>query len=115
MAIVKFNVHEDFINELKQNYPDPLTCLPHERPILRITGLMRTVQGIIRHLYLVATMKDPRGDILKLEAYCGDIWGFGEKDKKTRDRYDEIHAHLDQLCEEKGLIIRSGILEEGNV
>jgi len=106
MAIVKFNVTDEFIDELKK-------CRL-EAPIVRLTNLYKPIPnlGPIRALLVVATTKASNGDIIRLERYCGQIWDIETQDKDTLARADEIHNKIENACEGLGIEVRAGIIEE---
>lgn len=112
MVRVKFNDHKDFIEELQKEYSAGLNpCL--QAPILRITGQKSGRYGPIRHIYVCATIENPRGDILRLERYCGHEAGRPHADDKAKKIYDDIRAELVSIATGLGLEVRSGVIEGG--
>lgn len=116
MTTVKFSSELELIDELKEEFGllQGTISLPHERPILRLSGLLKSIPKLapIRQLFVVATMKDTRGNILRLERYCGDVWGLEPEDKKAKERAGEVENTIEKTCKELGIEIRGGTFEE---
>jgi hypothetical protein len=110
MITVKFNEPDEFIQELQKDYPDRYGG----RPIIRLTGLIKNARLLpIRHLYLAASIINPRDQIVKLEKYCGDLWGSNTKsDQDSRARYDELYGMVKKAAEDLNLEVRGGVFEE---
>lgn len=107
--IVKFNSTEEFCEELRKD------AFKVDRGIVRVTNLFR-VSGLspsIRHLIVVATYS-AEGQVVKLERYCGDIWGINkEADDKVLSKAQAFHDFIISTCQELCLELRAGTLEEG--
>lgn len=107
MATVKFNVVDEFLDEIKREFegrPIP----PYT--ILRVTNLLRPIPnlGPIQSLFIVATIKI-REDIIRLEQYCGQIWGIGGQDEATLKKAEGIYDKIKKACQR--LEIRAGVYE----
>jgi hypothetical protein len=51
-------------------------------------------------------------DIVKLEYYCGDLWGDKETwEQKILDKADKAQNKVEFVCDALGLEIRAGMLE----
>ena len=105
MAIIKFNYPDEFIEEL--------TKAKLAEPIVRLTNLQRMSEKIapLRSLAVVSTTKAASGDIIRLEHYCGDLWGHEREDQKTWDRAKAAGDQITKACDELKLEVRAGILE----
>jgi len=114
MATVSVSSENELIEELRRDYADAPIKVSGKRPIIRISGLMRPIPNAvaIRRYYFVATMKDPRGDILRLERYCGDVWDIEEQDKLTYDKLDKLRKNIEEACEKLFIEVRGGVIEE---
>jgi hypothetical protein len=111
MVIVRFNDQKDFVEELEKEWAPCHKKFSDQAPIIRITGLLKNVSPFpIRNLYCCATVLNSRGQVIKLEAYCGDIWN-GPTDEKTRSKYNELRAELVSAAERLGLEVRGGVFE----
>ncbi len=107
--IVKFNDPGEFIEELKREYGQPGIAEP---VILRLTTLtsMSSMSPNIHHVSVVATFKDSRGDVVKLEKYVGDVWGLGQDDK-VWETVKKLHEFITTTSQEFGIDVRAGVLE----
>ena len=108
MATTKFNVVEEFCAEIENDAPEI------DRGIVRITDMSRgsTVSPNIRHIFAMATYS-VAGQVVRLECYCGDVWGINqETDKKVYEKAEKIRQTVAMTCENLGLQRRAGILEE---
>jgi len=104
--IVKFNAVEEFIDELKK---EKLV-----KPVVRLTYTRRANEKIapLSSLSIVATAKAADGDIIKLEHFCGSLWGIEQEDEKTQRRAEDVHRYIENHCQDLRLEVRSGIYEE---
>lgn len=107
--IIKFNYQYEFIEELKK--------VKLEQPLVRLTNLQRHSEKIapLRSLFIVSTAKTVNGDIVKLERYCGQLWGIEQEvkeDKKAWEQAESIHSQIKKACEALKLEVRAGIFEE---
>ncbi len=107
MTIIKFNFQDEYINELKK--------AKLEQPIVRLTNLQRHSEKIapLRSLFVVSTAKAANGDIIKLERYCGQLWGIEKEDERAWQKAAGIHSDIQEACLALKLEVRAGILEEG--
>lgn len=102
--MVRFNDNGEFIENLTKDRESV------DRRIVRVTTLYRqsTFAASIRHLTVVATTRIS-GELVRLEVYCGDLWGLG-KDKPILDKAEALQHILTNRCAELGLEVRSGLL-----
>ena len=107
MTLVKFSFQDEYIDELKK--------AKLEQPIVRLTNLQRHSEKIapLRHLQVISTAKAANGDIIRLERYCGQLWGIDREDKEVWERAELVHKEIKEACEALRLEIRAGIFEEG--
>jgi len=104
MAIIKFNVADEFIDELGK------CCL--EAPVVRLTNLFRAEPKLpIKNLFVIATTKASNGDIIRLEKFCGQVWGVEEQDRKTLEKAEQIHDKIQKACEQLKMEVRAGVIE----
>lgn len=77
MATVKFNDIEEFCAEMEKDASDI------ERRIVRTTTMTRTssLSPNIRHIIALATYSVD-GQVIRLESYCGDLWGVNQDQDK---------------------------------
>jgi hypothetical protein len=61
--------------------------------------------------YAITLTKTNIRSIVKLEVYCGDLWGLGH-DEEKQQKADVIIARISAIAEEIGLDVRSGMIEE---
>jgi hypothetical protein len=114
MVTVKFSSENELVDELKRDYsssddkPRPMP-LPHERPILRISSLAKSTFGGLTGHYLVATMVNCRGELLRLEKYCGE-W-LQSEDERAQENLNEVLAKIQNLCDELLIDVRGGVIE----
>jgi len=108
MAIIKFHYPDEFIDELKKE--------PLAKPVVRLTNLRRTSEKFapLASLIVVATAKAADGDIIRLEHYCGQLWGHKEEDEKTWALAKNIGDHIRDVCKNLKLEVRAGIYEQGD-
>jgi len=107
MAIVRFNVYDEFLAELTKDIELV------DRRIVRITNLYQgsTVSPSLKHLSVVATAK-VGVDIVRLDVYCGDVWGLNtQHNDVTRKKAQDIQHRITQAGAQLGFEIRAGILE----
>ena len=103
--MIKFNSPSEFIEELQKD--KELV----ERGIVRLTNLARDTQALpIRHLSVVATYK-VKGEIVRLEKFCGQLWGHEPEDSQAYGRAQGAHDTIKSACRAFGLEIRSGVYE----
>jgi hypothetical protein len=131
--IIKFNQVDEFVEELKKEFP---IAIPNPDPdlnqeekkslmaairrglgqILRLTCLYRdsTMNSNIKHATVIATIKSAsEKDIIRLERYCGEMWGVGgEVDDKVKANRDTAFKSIEDACKELGIEVRAGIFEE---
>lgn len=112
MATVKFNSVDEFVDELRF---DTKVVEPPPFRILRLTNLMRDTNTLpIRHLSVLATIKSLRSpdDIIRLERFCGQIWGIASEDESTYKRSETIFQAIEAACKELNIEVRPGMFEE---
>jgi hypothetical protein len=113
MPTVKFTSPEEFCADLKR---DEATL---HRRIVRCTNLIQPsrMSPNIRVLTVVATyaVRNATGritDIVKLERYCGDLWGVGEgQDDKVLKEAEAIQDKIKKVCDSLNVEVRAGLLE----
>ncbi|MBA7520395.1 hypothetical protein ES705_12491 [subsurface metagenome] len=107
MTIIRFSFQDEYINELKK--------AKLEQPIVRLTNLKRPNEKIapLHSLCVVSTAKAANGDIIKLERYCGQLWGIERDDEKVWKQAASVHSDIQEACLALKLEVRAGILEEG--
>jgi len=105
-VIIKFNAADEFVEELKKE--------PLAKPVVRLTYLRKANDKIapLNSLFIVATAKAADGDLIKLEHYCGALWGVGPEDDKTQHHGEDVHRYIENHCADLHLEVRSGIYEE---
>jgi hypothetical protein len=112
MITVRFSSENELIDELKQDYSsgDKLRPIPlsGERPILRISSFCKSDHILGRH-YLIATMVNLRGELLRLDRYCGK-WIEGEEGK-AKEKVNEVLAKIQKVCDELVIDVRGGVIE----
>lgn len=111
--IVRFNVVEEFLDELRADGTEGV-----DRQIVRVTLELRPTQHFpIRNLMVLASYRVAGKDVLvRLERFVGQIMGDGggwdASDRKVLDEADTITDRLKVVIHECGLVARAGILEE---
>lgn len=108
MAIVKFNAVEEFCAEIENDAQEI------DRRIVRTTDVSRisSMTPNIRHILAVASYSVGE-QVVRLECYCGDVWGINqEMDKKVFEKAEQIHQTVASTCEALELQNRAGVLEE---
>jgi len=107
MALIKFNYPDEFIEELKKE--------PLAKPVVRITNLRRLNEkwAPLASLTVVATAKAADGDIIRLDHYCGSLWGHKEEDEKAWEHAKATGDEIRDACSKLNLEVRAGIYEEG--
>ncbi len=105
MPVIRFNYPDEYIEELKKE--------SLEKPIVRLTNLQRPIEKVapLRSLSVVSTAKAATGDIIRLEHYCGQLWGLGKEDKRIWERAEAIHEEIKKACQDLDLEVRAGIYE----
>jgi len=104
--LIKFNAADDFVEELKKE--------PLAKPMVRLTYLRKANEKIapLASLYVVATAKAADGDIIRLDHYCGALWGIGQEDEKTHRHAEAVNIYIKDHCKDLHLEVRAGIFEE---
>lgn len=102
--MVQFNDINEFLDELEKDR-DHI-----QRGIVRITNQYRTsrLTASIQHLTVVATTRIS-GELVKLNVYCGDLWGLG-KDQPILEKAQDLQRTLVEKCTALSLEVRSGLL-----
>ncbi len=104
--IVKYNSVNEFCEEMKKD------TLLIDRGIFRVTKLYTASRASpnIDHLSVVSTYS-VECQIVKLEYYCGDIWGIQEQDEKRYKAAEEAISIISNTAAGlEGIEIRCGIL-----
>ncbi|MHB8084381.1 MAG: hypothetical protein ACYDHZ_00950 [Dehalococcoidia bacterium] len=117
--IVLFNKPEEFIEELRKEFPEVSDgvkshSLPKNPEILRITSMFSSkgsTPGSKVSLVATTKMQSVPGDILRLEYFCGESWGEPAIDNKVFERARVARVAMEALAKELNLEIRAGILE----
>ena len=105
MTIVKFNFHDEYVEELKK--------ARLEQPVVRLTNLERQEQAVpLRSLLVISTAKAACGDIIRLEHFCGTLWGIDSQDEKVWKRAEIVHSEIRDACQAFKLEVRAGIFQE---
>jgi len=105
---VKFTEPEEFCEELERDKQDI------DRGIVRCTIRYEPtkISPSIRHVIAIASYP-VKGQIVKLERHCGEIWGLRpEEDQKAVDRAREHLKRVEETCRRLNLEVRAGSLEE---
>jgi len=108
VPIVKFNMEGEFAEELEKD------AALVERRIVRLTNLFRTssISPNIRDVLVLATYS-VQGQVVRLERYCGDVWGINDQeDNKVLERAAKAQEMVKEACERLGLELRAGSLED---
>ena len=107
MATIKFSFQDEYLEELKK--------AKLEQPVVRLTNLQRLSEKFapLRHLQVISTAKAANGDIIRLERYCGQLWGIEREDKEVWGRAEQVHKEIKEACDFLKLEVRAGIFEEG--
>jgi hypothetical protein len=113
MTTIRFSSENELIDELKRDYssgekPHPIP-LPGERPMLRISSLAQRNGPIFTKHYLVATMINGRGELLRLDRYCGE-WRDDEEDL-AKGKLNEILNKVQTICDDLIIDVRGGVIE----
>ena len=105
--LVKFNNAEEFTEELERE--------SLAKPVVRLTYLRKANEKIapLTTLFVVGTAKAADGDIIRLEHYCGALWGIGQEDEKTQRHAEDVYRFIENHCRDLHLEVRAGIFEEG--
>ena len=105
MSVIKFNYQDEYIEELKK--------AKLELPIVRLTNLQRYEQSApLRALAVVSTAKAANGDIIRLQHFCGTLWGIDSQDEEVWKRAEIIHSEIRDACKTLSLEVRAGVIEE---
>ena len=111
MITVKFNQVSEFLDELKLERERKRVVGP-----IRLTTLYSRDKNItsVRLLTVLATaVVDVDGckQIIRLERFCGDLWGRGDLDNKTYENQRKIYKEIEEKAQELNLEIRAGVYE----
>jgi len=105
---VRFTEPEEFCEELERDKWDI------DRGIVRRTIRYKPLEKVpsVHHVIAVASYS-VRGQIVKLECYCGDVWGLrSERDQEVINRAREHLQKVEDACQRLNLEVRAGSLEE---
>jgi len=103
--LIKFNAADEFVKELKKE--------PLAKPVVRLTYLRKANEKVapLNSVYIVATAKAADGDIIRLDHYCGALWGVQE-DEETHRHAEDINIYIKNHCKDLHLEVRAGLFEE---
>lgn len=106
--IVKFNSVEEFLEELEKEKDNI------KRRIVRLTNssAMSAISPSIHHFSVVATFTCTDGMLVRLDRFCGDTWRIERQDKPVIVLSNKISKQITEKCQELGLEVRSGLIEE---
>ena len=108
MATVKFTDAAEFTAELGKDWGLV------ERAIVRLTTVTRPAREVdipeLRHVSVVATALVD-GRIVRLDRYCGQLWGVPEGDKQVLELAGQVQRLIEEFCVEAGLEVRAGVYE----
>lgn len=113
---VKFTSVEEFCDELRKEKGNI------ERRIVRVTNLytQSKMAASIKHVQVISTflvcafpsaLPAAGPNIVRLERYCGDIWGIGNQDQPVLERAAQVTKKIEDVCQELSLEIRPGVIE----
>jgi len=108
MQIVKFNQVDEFCEELEREQNNI------DRGIVRVTNSWQQskLSSNISHVSVIATCSI-KGQIVRLDRYCGDHWGLkSETDEKTMQKAEQAQEEIKVCCVRLNLDMRAGVLEE---
>jgi len=111
-VIVRFNSVDEFLEELKKDRDDILDS------ILRVTQSRKDWldSPSFPRLSVVGTfaLDMPRVHpfVVRLDCYCGQIWGVEKQDAPALARAREVQEKIEDACREMGIEVRGGVLEE---
>lgn len=111
MPIVKFNSVDEFCEELEKD----AVAVEVDRNIVRLTNLFTLHSALpnVRHVKVLANYS-VQGQIVRLEHYCGDLWGMKvEQDNEVLERAGNAQMTVKAACDRLFLELRAGSLEEG--
>ena len=83
-----------------------------DRNIVRITNRFErpSISPNIHHVTVVATYS-VAGQVVRLECYCGDIWGTDEDDP-VLGKAGKVQMDIQEACDRNLIEVRAGLLEE---
>ncbi len=100
---VTFNHTDEFLEELQKDRA------MIDRGIVRVTNqFVHSATSPIRFAHAVATYSVD-GQVVKLDRYCGELWGIEREDAKTKAELEATQELVRKACD--GLEVRAGILE----
>lgn len=119
MQIVTFTDVYEFKTELQKDASrrkgiNPFHGTELDHNIVRIT-MSRTPTKIspnLSNLSVISTYS-ARGQIIRLNRYCGGIWGEVKQDsnEKIIERADKVIDEIESLCKRLNIECRAGIIE----
>lgn len=109
MITVQFSAPSEYIDELTK---DANLVYRH---IVRVTNLLTAaLSPNIKRVSVVATA-EVKGDIYRLDHYCGDLWGINNNtDQATIAAAKQVQAQLSEALTPLGLEIRAGLLRSAS-
>jgi hypothetical protein len=109
--LVKFNDISEYCEELKKE-KDHI-----DRNIVRLTNQMgpTALSPSIRNLSVISTYANCFSyptTIVRLEHYCGQLWGMENQDTSIREAAEKAINQIEAVCKELGLEVRAGVIED---
>lgn len=107
MPIVNFNSIDEYCEEIKKD------AKFIDRGIVRVTNLFKSSKASpnIEHLSVVSTYS-VKNQIVRLECYCGDVWGMpGQDDKRYTAAEEACKKIKETVAMLVGIEIRNGVLD----
>ncbi len=106
MSAVRFHHPSDFLAELARDVELV------DRRIVRVTrGYRRSrLAPTVQLVSVLASYELHGGQVVHLDAACGDWWGIG--DDGALRRADEIARRIEDACRDLNLEVRGGVVEE---
>jgi len=106
--MVRFND----VNEFLENLDKDRDLV--DRRIVHVTNLYRAskLTASIQHLSVLATARIS-GEIVRLEVYCGDLWGITHQDEPVLAKADRVKGDLMEGAGSLDLDIRAGMIVDG--
>lgn len=113
MPTVKFNSPDEFCEELQKDQEKVA------RRIVRCTNQTQSsrLSANIKLVTVLATYAVRNSelrivDLVRLERFCGELWGINEEeDQKVWDRAEEIRKKIEAVCAASGLELRAGNID----
>jgi len=102
---------EEFLEELTKSPPN-IDLVVRGTVSYTSGGAVPTLQSVsVIATYIRSIGLGDESLLVKLETYCGQHWGFGESDKKTMDRAENILKQIEDKVKQLDLHWRAGVYE----